>query len=296
MSFKLIVISALLLQQSLAFAKKENEISKQYVLIEKTIHKYQQLANDINKDYLVIQKVSHDCEVSFKNLSKECSTNCNEDQFNKLKKSQLICHRLFATYPKNQIQLKLNLANFQSDLDSKQLIKLSAFQQQMKTNLITLKNKTTELEILNKELSQRYLERYKNTVAQYFKNEHIKNATIGKKRAFCKISYYELDNLSLVFKYKENTESTLYWYDLLFKTRLSLKLYHQLKQYCPEKNLTDTIQSNIKRLEQKSLRLNRKVFITECKKSIYEDFYGSRCESITKITPQILVLLKEAKK
>ncbi len=285
-----------MLQQSLALAKKENDVSKQYVLIEKTINKYQRISNDINKDYSIIQKVSNDCEVSFRSLSKECTINCTEDQFNQLKKSQLICHRFFDTYSKNQIQLKLNLANFQSDIDSKQLIKLSAFHQQMKTNLSNLKNKTTELEILNKKSSQRYLERYQNIVAQYFNDEFIKNATIGKKRALCKISYHELDNLTLVFKYKENTESSLYWYELLFKTRLSLKLYSQLKTYCPEKNLTEEMQNNITRLEKKSIRLNRKVFITECKKSIYEDFSGGQCESIHKMTPQILVLLKETKK
>lgn len=296
MSFKLIIISALLFQHHLVFAKKENEVSKQYALIEKTTDKYQQIINTINKDYSINQKVSNDCEDSFKSLAKECSKNCTEDQFNQLKKSQLLCHRFFATFAKNQIQLKLNIASFQSDLDSNQLVKLSAFQQQMKKNLDNIKNKLTEFENLNKKSSNHYLQRYQSLVAQYYKDEFIKNTTIGKKRALCKISYNELDKLSLVFKYKENTESTLYWYDLLFKTRLSLKLYTQLKQFCPEKILSEEIQNNITRLEQKSLRLNRKVFLTECKKSIYEQFSGGQCESIKKMSPQILLLLKEAKK
>lgn len=279
---------------SYSFASKQDKvISEQYQLIEKNTTEYLQLSQSIKDEYSVAVQIHQQCDNHLKNTTKECHQNCDSENYEKLKKDQLICYRHFDLAPIKINLLRLEVEQLQNRVKLGKLSKLKKYQLKLISNLDHLKHFLDTLQASEKKLTNRYLNQYQLIIEKQMTNQYIQAKLKGKKSAICEFIKFELNQLPAIISANQETISTIYWYDLLFKYRFYKKLHPRFASFCGNQFIGNEIQSALSFLEKKSTQLSKKVFLTECHQSIYESFTEQKCESIQKMTPTILSLLME---
>lgn len=297
MPIKIILIQGLcLLFLSQTFAGKQDEfVNEQYRLIENSTADYLQISQLIKDEYSTTLQIHQQCVQHLKNLGKECQVNCEFEKYEKLKKDQLTCYRYFNLKPLKLNLLNLELEQLQKKSQSDAFKKLKVFQVQLKLNLQQLHVQLNQLVESEKKLATQYLSYYKKVVEKQITNQYINAKLKGKKSAICEFMKLELSQLSSRISAYQEKVSAIFWYDLLYKYRFYNRQYRQISQYCGNHSLSVETQRALQFLEKKSTQLSKKIFLDECRKSIYESFTEQKCESIKNMTPATLSLLQEKK-